>query len=444
MLHNLSIFGLDKIPDLYIIGTMLIQSTFSQPPASGQRASMGKTFSIPSWNVDKLNSEINRLNKRAAKIGTDPISIVTHEIKRITDPTYDRDSSPFIKAPMISIHVIEIVGSAPKIDGYTFIGTLDHHTVPGNVIVKSVPGASMPSHYHHADATCNHCNVNRYRLDTFVLRADSGETIQVGRQCLVDFLGHDADAIAGQLTAINKLIGNLGDPDSDYHGGGPLEMDFDAINVLTNTIAIINTFGWTSKAQASANDSARATADDVAFLMVPSLDPKVTRAQSDFNARLKRDIDADTKLAQDAIAWVKEQSASNDYIHNLQVLAQAELIPVRMFGFWCSLASSYIRHLDKQKAAENAVPSSHVGVIKKRQEFIVNVNRVKAIDGYYGQTDIWNMTDDSGNIIVWFASADTKLKVGGKFKVIATVKKHDEFNGVKQTNVNRLKVLEVL
>ena len=45
--------------------------------------------------------------------------------------------------------------------------------------------------------------------------------------------------------------------------------------------------------------------------------------------------------------------------------------------------------------------------------------------------------------VVWFASNKT-LDEGESYHVKLTVKKHDEYNGWKQTMVNRVSVLEML
>lgn len=56
------------------------------------------------------------------------------------------------------------------------------------------------------------------------------------------------------------------------------------------------------------------------------------------------------------------------------------------------------------------------------------------------QTHVYTFVDDSENCFVWFASKDQQITVGGKYKLRATVKCHNEYKGIKQTVVTRGKI----
>jgi hypothetical protein len=409
-----------------------------------------KTYAIPSWNVDVLKANIAKLNKRADKLGCDHIKLVAHGVRSIVDPVYQmkmQEGRVFNveNPPMIKIHDVELVGAGPKLNGWKFIGTLDHHTVPGSVIVKGVPGEHIPSEFYHNDATCNHCNTIRYRTETFILEnVETGEFKQVGRQCIKDFLGHNPSRIASLLTQIYKMIDELGDPDSDYYGGGAPVYVYDKLDVLMWSFAIIKTFGWVSRSAAEYSNK-QATADNVAWLMLPPANDKERQAQKDFVADINRNDEEDLADAKAAIAWVLEQDETNDYIHNLQALAAGADISIKMFGYWCSLASTYMRAMDKLREAEKQnKTNAYVGEIKKRQDFDVEVVSVNTCDGYYGITFIYKFLDKDGHTLVWFASNEADMRIGGKYNVKATVKKHDEYKGWKQTIVNRVKINKVL
>ena len=101
----------------------------------------------------------------------------------------------------------------------------------------------------------------------------------------------------------------------------------------------------------------------------------------------------------------------------------------------------YNRHLE-QEAAKASAPkdelanSVYVGTEKERLTLDVTIlsSRVQAGDfGYYKTT---RMLDEAGNLFVSFGqySEDT----GAKVTVRGTVKRHQEFNKVKQTVLNRV------
>ena len=52
------------------------------------------------------------------------------------------------------------------------------------------------------------------------------------------------------------------------------------------------------------------------------------------------------------------------------------------------------------------------------------------------------MTDENDNDVTWFCSGGTDLDEGGTYRVKATPKKHEEYNGRPQTIVNRVALIE--
>src|SRR6188474_1381037 len=77
------------------------------------------------------------------------------------------------------------VGEFPRANGWTFVAKIEH-TVAGNLI-SCAPGETLDESYRTAKAHCDHCNTQRGRTETFVIRSPEGELKQIGRNCLADF-----------------------------------------------------------------------------------------------------------------------------------------------------------------------------------------------------------------------------------------------------------------
>jgi len=90
--------------------------------------------------------------------------------------------------------------------------------------------------------------------------------------------------------------------------------------------------------------------------------------------------------------------------------------------------------IEREKSAQN--PSEHQGEIGKREVFTLTVSNENTIEGYMGTTWLYTMVDADGNKFKWFAS-NPKLTVGETYSLKATVKKHDEWKGEKQTVITR-------
>ncbi len=411
---------------------------------------------ISEWNMARLNQKIATLNRRADKIGCPHVEVKIHDTRLIPDPscvirfTEKRHRSPnaaeLDALPKITVHDVEIVGEGPKIEGWKFVGTLDHYTIPGKVIVNTVPGESVPSDFFESDAICDHCEKIRNRVETFVLLEEAtGEYKQVGRNCLRDFFGHDPQVVARFLSRIMKFVEGLGDEDEGWGmGGGRQDYSYDSLRVLTNTIAVIRTFGWVPRS-ASDEDNC-ASSNHVLTIMLPAYGSQENEAKKKFVASIKFDAEKDLKEANEAIAWLKDQEGNNEYMHNLKLLEDQEAIPGKMFGYWCSLAAAFQRAQARLELAEREKKTrlnEYFGEVGERYTgFQVKCIGISYTDSFYGTVCIHRMVDTDGRTMIWFANSDAKMEKGNEYIINARVKKQDEYKEWKQTYLTRVSVRE--
>ncbi len=406
---------------------------------------------IPEVNMKRLAHEIEKLNRRADKIGCPHVGYLVHDVLTIPHPAAVSNRERFLQRklteeelaeiPMVDLCHIEVTGEGPKVEGYKFIGTLDHYTIPGSVIVNTVPGETVPAQFFESDAICNHCNAHRNRIETFIVeKMDDGSFLQIGRNCLKDFFGHDPQAIARFLTRVITFIGKLSD--EEWTGtGGRATYYYNSNTVLTNAVAAIRSFGWVSRAASS--DTNAPTSSEVGYMLSTPCTSREQRAKDEYMARVQFKPEEDLKVAGEAVAWLKTQEGKNEYMHNLKLLEDVEAIPTKMLGYWCSLIPAWLREQDKLEAAKGELKlNEHLGEVKNRVETVVKCTRIRYTDGFYGTVCIHTMRDLEGRTIIWFANADAKMEKGNTYKIRATVKKHDEYKDWKQTIVSRLTVIE--
>ena len=94
-----------------------------------------------------------------------------------------------------------------------------------------------------------------------------------------------------------------------------------------------------------------------------------------------------------------------------------------------------------QWAARDA-SSQHVGNIGDRIVVEAICNFVTSFESNFGTTYISGYRDDAGNIYIHKGSAPSAIK-GERYSIKATVKSHDERDGVKQTRIARPKWTKV-
>lgn len=402
-----------------------------------------QTFEIPDWNLERLYHEVAKLNKRGEKLGCPPVTVEVCETLQRVAPGYEEQATLFgsTYVPHVTVHQVILHGEGPKLAGWTFVGSLDHATLPGVVIVNTVPGEVVPSEFHNHDAVCNHCGKIRRRNNTFVLKHEDGHHTQVGRQCLRDFLGHDPAAIARHLMAVMRFVSELGDEDT-WGGGGKANYSYDHFQVLRTTAAIIRTYGWVARSAAS---DGPATADEVLNAFNPPMDSMAYKKWKQWIEKLDLDNEEFAKTAILSREWLKTQPTNNEYMHNLHMIDQAEAVPTKLFGYWCSLVATYQRaqgRLRLKEAERRNLKNEWTGEVGQRLETEVSVVSIQDTEGYYGVVHIHRMVDNDGRTLIWFSNARRTMEEGHRYNIHGTVKKHDEFQDWKQTVLSRVSVLK--
>jgi hypothetical protein len=413
---------------------------------------------IAEGNILRLENEIAKLNRRADKIDCPHIRYEILETNMVPDPYkvareaeaaahYGRpiNKEKIDSFPKIKQHTIEIIGDGPKIEGWKFVGTLDHYSLPGKVIVNTVPGETVPETYYDHAAICDHCEKIRRRVETFVLEGtdeNEGNYMLVGRNCLKDFFGHDAMYVVRFLNRIWKLVEGLDDEDEWGRPHGERYVEYiNSMKVLTTTVACIRSFGWV--AASSAGYDQIPTSAHVRRTFTYPTNEKEREAHRKFLESIKYDDDADLADAEGAIEWLKEQEADNEYMHNLKLLQNEDVIPAKMLGYWCSLIAAYQRHLDRlERQKRLPYVDDHFGTEGERTEIRVRCLGVHYTDGYYGTIAIHRMRSSEGHTLVWFANSDAKMTRGNDYQIRARIKQHGEYNSKKQTVLSRVFVIE--
>lgn len=93
-----------------------------------------------------------------------------------------------------------------------------------------------------------------------------------------------------------------------------------------------------------------------------------------------------------------------------------------------------------KRAAENA-RKTWVGEVGKKVQLTLTTRHVVELDGYYGTTWIFICNDQDGNDVIYKGTSAAFPDKGETATIVATVKEHGVRDGVKQTVIQRPKVL---
>lgn len=377
-----------------------------------------RSFNIAASNRSMVFDQIESLNRRAVRLNLEPI--------------FMNCGKPFVDSKGNFMITVELYGSLDvSFDGWQFIATLQHLPTGDNIVRPITDEYDVPLEYRSSGSVCEHCKINRYRKDTYVVRHVSGKFNQVGSTCIKDFLGGNSpDNIMKRADLVGELV-------SFMHGasiGTNDEGIIPIIRCLEQTSAIIRKYGWLSKAAANKAGGI----------------PTATRLSDHYSAygskydRIEINDD-DRNKAKLAMEWAEnlseEEVAPSEYIYNIRAIARSGMVDFRTMGYCASIVSSYEHSLSKNTVAKT---SEYVGNIKQRLDFKVKLKSSKSGTSEYGQYYKYIFKDSNDNVLVWIASIDHSLQENKQYSIRGTVKAHSEWKGTRETIITRCEILNMI
>lgn len=413
-----------------------------------------KTFKVPEANLSLLRERIAKLNKRAMKLQCAPITIDI--LGSIEAPIKTMDTMG--KMEIVGyrrVFELTVTGQAPKINGWEFIAVIqpvadEENKNLGNIL-RGVPGASheVPEAYRSAGNNCDHCHTARRRNETFILHSDLGDTKQVGRNCLRDFLGHTSPEVYASIAQMLMDAEDFATSSERDEFGGMRHVDrYVAEEILALAACSIRMNGWRSNKTASEYGTLSTSGEVSNWISATNKDkwekPLVPS-------------DEDKATAKEVTEWLSTLAARtelNDYMYNLSLLGQGVMFTTKNFGLACSAIPTYLREMEREinrrTRFEDDSKSSFVGTVGTRDKLTLTLVFTRDIEheGYaYGSgtvTHLYKFKDEAGNVVTWFASnvyfnptTQQDINIGDTVVLVGTVKKHEEYQGVKQTVITR-------
>ena len=217
-----------------------------------------QVFEIPAEHMPGLLDKLAKLSKKSEKLIGKPINLnVLRELQTPLTrtnvmgrqvPVLDADGNPCLAIS----YAVTIDAETPRINGWTFVATIDHSAATGNII-RNNPNAvcEIPTLYRTVKPVCDHCGKIRSRRDTFLLHCDAtGEFKQIGRQCIRDFIGYDVTSVVAMAEIVSSATPSDSDGASDWSGGMRDRRYIFVKTYLTHVAAIVRTVGWISRKDA--------------------------------------------------------------------------------------------------------------------------------------------------------------------------------------------------
>jgi len=396
-------------------------------------------FEVLTGRLSEFQARFAAVQKRAVKLGAPVPTYRT--VGEYTRVVWARTGDGALVTPRRSVGgdrvtLVRVEGERPKLAGWTLLATLSPIALPGGAVanlVKSVPGAGeLPEAYRLSGTRCDHCNTSRRRSETFVVRHEDGRTVQVGRQCIADFLGGvSPEHVAALFTFWSEVVSGCSDDEGGW-GFGRSDAGEALVEYLAIVVREVRERGWVSRKAARESSIGRASADAAWSRLRPSPGSGETR---------QTPTEDEIEKARSAVAWACDLAGTSDYEHNVKLVALAGVADSDVLGLAASIWPAYeramAREVERRQRLASVAGSTYQGVVGESfGPVFVTVTRVIDIEGQFGASHLHLMQDAAGNAYKWFSSSERR-EAGDFVRLSGAVKKHEDYKGVKSTVLTR-------
>jgi hypothetical protein len=393
-------------------------------------------YTIPSYKRKQILNKIEGLNKRI-------VGMEGQRIEYTASLDYEKTININDADMLVKVFDIDVTNPMVSLNGWSFLA-ITEHSKKGNIILKKLYDVEIPEQYQNSDTYCEHCNTNRYRKYTYlVYNNDTKEIHQVGSTCLTAYLGFDASLLMAHAELFTHLKTIM---DDDRERGRMVKRGVETQtieNFLKLAIVTIEKYGYVSAKKAReyyANgnelheDSIYHNATGYTVWGI-NYNKKYWKNELE-EAKTDRVNEIYTKI----IEWVKGLETKSDYIRNIQILVDRDYVTYKTATTAASIVGVYNMNLQKNKVEDKKV-SNWFGTIKERIDVDLILKRKTPFESKFGISNCYMFETQEGNVAILFTAA-VELEEGKRYVGKATVTKHTEYKGLKQTVINRVKLVE--
>lgn len=391
---------------------------------------------IPEHRLGHLQKRLDKLNRVAKKLGLPEITFerlnTEPQWREMTITSTNQED----REVQVLCHQVRVSGVSPNLSGYQFVARIDH-LEGGNLVLGGPNLSKIENNWGTCEPWCDHCQTVRARKTSFIVReVDTGETKQVGKSCLKDFLGHQNPVAVAELASFLWEL-ERGDVQEDMLevGGLPLEdLGYSPRVVLAASVAVIRRDG-----RYYPRDTPEAPHGGVPTAIVVR-EFFADKAGSKPHVNIQA---ADYDRADLILDWATQLEGSAElYLHNIAVLARSYAVTEKRFGILCSAPVAYERWYE-QNRQDQANQSKHIGTQGEKFACLLTHTGSTHYDTQFGrQYVLFFETEEKDNVVWKTGNPPSGIKKGLQYAMQFTVKEHGERNNKKQTIIIRPKFYE--
>lgn len=384
-------------------------------------------------DFDKLERKVKRIIKKLEKHNLEyTFEILGETVEPVNVIDISIPNQPVVIDTLyLDVVLYNFTMDEIKLGNYKTIAIIKHNEIKDsdeNLVYPVIPEITIDNKYRNIESKCNHCNINRKRNTTVLLQDldASKEVIQVGLTCLKEYTGiSDIDVIKNYIDLQDIFLDEV----YIYH------KNYDSYPRYVKTIAYL--------------------AYSIKMIETKGYQKGITREEAWWKAYEHETNTIDKKYiknAEDVLDFFANREFQNDFLENTKALLSNEYSKMASLIAYAYLA--YQKQLEyeinQREQYEISKMSNYVGNVGERIDIEVYLVRRFAFESYYGMQQLYIFKDDEDNLYKWKTSkyiVDSKgqsIEMNeNKIFIKGTIKAHEEYRGVKQTELTRCKILKI-
>jgi len=412
-----------------------------------EKTENGYLIRFPKHKLDDFVEGITPIQNKAKKLGLGEITyevIETYDVGTpITIQSWKRDYEMTVRVRWVAV---KIIGEPPVLDGWKFIASMDASDEFG-VLIRKIPDEDevIPVKYLKDGGNprlCEQCNRNTPRSKLYIVKnVETGEWRQVGSTCLKDFIGN---VTPSEIAQYWHLLYYVAEGSSDMFGGGGFReyAKHNLVEYLTYANMQIRNHGYLSVTRAEElSDMLRRISPTCEI--IDSILQTIHTKDNNYDHSVNPITMDDYVKAEQVIDWAMELSdvvcEKSTYMATIRTIAQSGKVPSRHMGYVASMINSHTKHLSDMKRLDKVYEYLDVEVGVRFDIDGAEVIGIRSFESRFGTTFIYDMAKGN-NLFVWFTGNEGMMALGDTVSFRATLKKFDDYKGLKQTVVTRAKV----
>lgn len=387
-------------------------------------------------DFDKLRKKILRITNKLDKYGLNyDFEILGESIEPINVIDVSIPSQPVIK-DTIFVEVInyEFTMDELKLGDYETVAVIEHNRIEDskeNLVYLVNSEVNLDIKYRTTLGYCEHCNTNRKRNKTVLLRniSNLSEPIkQVGLTCLKDYTGIEAMDLIRNYMSLNDLF--LEEIYVNYKDYNSHPRYVETLVYLANSIQLIELEGYEKNVTRD-----RAWDKTIAG----------NNNTNEYNLTNLIYI----KKAEEVLNYFKDREFNNDFLINIKLILQNKYNKSSGLVSYAYLAYKKQLEFDELEKLKKDVnqQSDYIGIIGDRLTFEVSLIAKYSFESIYGYQNIYLFKDCDNNVYKWKTGVNIlnldnfHIEIGDEILLKGTIKGHEEYKDTKQTELTRCKVI---